>query len=93
MIYKKFYFENYKGIINTNIELDENHKLHCIVGRNESGKTTILGAIYDVYLLLKENKSKTTFNFRKKDNEKIYDKINKITPRNINFADKILSTV
>ena len=45
MIYKKFYFNNYKGIKETSIELDKNNKLHCIVGINESGKTTILKAI------------------------------------------------
>ena len=45
MIYKKFYFNNYKGIKETSIELDKKNKLHCIVGINESGKTTLLKAI------------------------------------------------
>ena len=46
MIYKKFYFKNYKGINNEKIEeveIDANsNKPYCIIGNNEGGKTTIL---------------------------------------------------
>ena len=52
MIYKKFYFKNYKGIKETSIELDKNNKLYCIIGQNESGKTTILEGIRDAITLL-----------------------------------------
>ena len=52
MIYKKFYFKNYKGIKETSIELDKDNRLNCIVGINESGKTTILKGIYDIFTLL-----------------------------------------
>ena len=47
MIYKKFYFKNYKGIKETEIVVDECSRLHCIIGRNDSGKTTILKGIRD----------------------------------------------
>ena len=52
MIYKKFYFKNYKGIKETSIEFDNHSNLCCIVGINESGKTTILKGIYDIFTLL-----------------------------------------
>ena len=47
MIYKKFYFENYKGIKDRlEFEIDANsNKPYCIVGNNESGKTTILKGV------------------------------------------------
>ena len=49
MIYKKFYFKNYKGINNEKIEeveIDANsNKPYCIIGNNEGGKTTILKGV------------------------------------------------
>ena len=47
MIYKKFYFKNYKGIKDkVEIDIDANSKKpYCIIGNNESGKTTILKGI------------------------------------------------
>ena len=47
MIYKKFYFENYKGI-KDRLEFlidTKTNKPYCILGNNESGKTTILKGI------------------------------------------------
>ena len=89
MIYKKFSFKNYKGIKETiDIVLNENHRLHCIVGKNESGKTTILEAIYDIYSLLKSNKTNNTIKSGK--NKDIDKKLRNIKPRNVSFTDKIL---
>ena len=47
MIYKKFYFENYKGVKDRlEFEIDANsNKPYCIIGKNEGGKTTILKGI------------------------------------------------
>ena len=47
MIYKKFYFKNYKGIKEkVEIDIDANgDKPYCIIGNNEGGKTTILKGI------------------------------------------------
>ena len=47
MIYKKFYFKNYKGIKDRlEFEIDANsNKPYCIIGKNEGGKTTILKGI------------------------------------------------
>jgi AAA15 family ATPase/GTPase len=47
MIYKKFYFNNYKGIKEkVEIDIDANSdKPYCIIGNNEGGKTTILKGI------------------------------------------------
>ena len=47
MIYRKFYFENYKGIKEkVEIDIDANsEKPYCIIGNNEGGKTTILKGI------------------------------------------------
>ena len=52
MIYKKFYFKNYKGIKETSIELSDGGGIHCIIGKNESGKTTILKGIRDAVNIL-----------------------------------------
>lgn len=79
MIYKKFYFENYKGIKKISIELDKNNKLHCIVGINESGKTTILKAIETTYKLLIGDKG-----------DVIKNEIEKIQPKISNFSGNIL---
>lgn len=44
IIYKKFYFKNYKGIKEkVEIDIDANsNKPYCIIGNNKGGKTTIL---------------------------------------------------
>ena len=52
MIYKKFYFKNYKGIKEASIVFDRKDKLSCIIGLNESGKTTILEGIRDAITIL-----------------------------------------
>ena len=46
-----FCFKNYKGIKGTSIELNGGG-LYCIVGKNESGKTTILKGIRDAVNIL-----------------------------------------
>ena len=47
MYYKSFSIANYKGIKDRlEFDLDVNAEVpHCIIGNNESGKTTILKAI------------------------------------------------
>lgn len=44
MIYQTFDVENYKGISNAEIDL-RNNRILCLVGLNESGKTTIMEAL------------------------------------------------
>ena len=47
MIYKKFRIRNFKGVRDTTVSLpDGNTNVTTLIGLNESGKTTILEAIY-----------------------------------------------
>ena len=45
MLYKSFRIQNYKAIKDLEIELDE-QRLTPIIGLNETGKSTILQAIF-----------------------------------------------
>ena len=48
MRYTKFEIQNFKGIKDLTIDLSKQpfNRIHTFVGLNESGKTTILEAIY-----------------------------------------------
>lgn len=62
MIYKKFFFENFKGIQGKlEIELGEKPILASLIGLNESGKTTILKGIKLFYKLAKMDDHKNFF--------------------------------
>ena len=48
MFFEYFILENYKGIEKIKIPLLNNKRPHCLLGLNESGKTTILEGIRDI---------------------------------------------
>jgi predicted ATPase len=52
MIYKKFLIKNFQGISELEIDLS-NNRIVTLVGLNESGKTTILQAIYWFYKMIR----------------------------------------
>ena len=52
MIYKKFYFKNYKGIKETSIEFDNHSNLCCIVGNKWKWENNNIKRHYDVFTLL-----------------------------------------
>ena len=75
MIYKKFYFKNYKGIKEkVEIDIDANtDKPYCIIGNNEGGKTTILKGIAFISRLCRDEFD-CTDNINKKEIDKIHKK-------------------
>ena len=46
MKFTKFRFENYKGLSNVEIDMLDGKNPICLLGLNESGKTSILKAIH-----------------------------------------------
>jgi len=74
MIYKKFYFENYKGIkdkLEFPVNVDSK-KPYCIIGNNEGGKTTILKGMAFISRLCRDE-----FDCNDIINKKEIDKIHK----------------
>ena len=90
MIYKKFYFENYKGIKDRlEFEIDANsNKPCCIVGNNESGKTTILKWIKFISQLCngKLFEEKDDIDKLCKDIEKMNQKLHSIHNKDLYFT-------
>ena len=75
MIYKKFYFENYKGIkdkLEFPVNVDSK-KPYCIIGNNEGGKTTILKGMAFISRLCRDEFDCTDI-INKKEIDKIHKK-------------------
>ena len=80
MKYKSFKIKNYKGISEVEIDLRKEKPI-CLVGLNESGKTTIMQAIYDFHNFI---------NILSKNNNKLPNKDNqRIRPRK-EFSGEII---
>ncbi|MCY4418396.1 MAG: AAA family ATPase [Cytophagales bacterium] len=73
MKYKSFTLENYKGIKKVSINLKEGFP-HCLIGSNESGKTTLLKGIQQTGRLCKGEKIKN---------------LNRIKPKGTRFSEAI----
>ena len=54
MRYSKFYFKNFKGIVEIDLSLENKKSPIALVGLNESGKTTILEGIKRIGIHVKE---------------------------------------
>ena len=90
MIYKKFYFKNYKGIrevLEFPIDLN-NNKPRCIIGKNEGGKTTILKGIKFISQLCngKLFEEKDDIDKLCKDIEKMNQKLHSIHKKDLYFT-------
>ena len=53
MIYQEFNFKNYKGIREQSIPIVQNGKPMVLLGRNESGKTTLMSGILHIFAHLR----------------------------------------
>lgn len=76
MLYKNFKIQNFKGINEIEIDL-ENNRIITLVGLNESGKTTIMEAIESFFLMIKGNNPEIT-------------KLNEFRPKGIDFTGSIM---
>ena len=75
MIYKNFKIKNFKGIDESEINL-ENNRIITLVGLNESGKTTIMEAIALFYRMIKGT-------------EPNFNELNEFRPKGIAFTGNI----